>query len=32
MPTYRLKPELGAIAAALPMLLADAFDQWNNSS
>ncbi|MBD3770578.1 MAG: hypothetical protein IE925_10555 [Rhodobacterales bacterium] len=32
MPTHRLKPELGAIAAALPMLLADAFDQWNNSS
>ena len=32
MPTHRLKPELGAIAAALPMLLVDAFDQWNNSS
>ena len=30
--TYRLKPELGAAAAGLPILLAGAFDRWNNSS
>ena len=32
MQTHRLKPELGAIAAGLPMLLADAFTRWNDSS
>jgi len=32
IPTFRLKPELGAAAAGLPMLLADAFYQWDNSS
>ena len=30
--THRLKPELGAVAAGLPMLLADAFGRWNDSS
>ena len=30
--TFRLKPELGAAAAGLPMLLADAFSRWDNSS
>jgi hypothetical protein len=32
IPTHRLKPELGAAAAGLPMLLADACSRWNNSS
>ena len=32
MKTHRLKPELGAVAAGLPMLLAEAFGRWNDSS
>ena len=32
IPTHRLKPELGAVAAGLPMLLADAFGRWIDSS
>jgi len=32
VPTHRLKPELGAVAAGLPMLIADAFGRWNDSS
>ncbi|MEZ6000662.1 hypothetical protein [Hyphomonas sp.] len=32
IPTYRLKPELGAAAAGLPMLLSEAFNRWNDSS
>ena len=30
--THRLKPELGTAAAGLPMLLADAFARWNDTS
>ena len=32
MQTHRLKPELGVMAAGLPMLIAEAFDLWTDSS
>jgi hypothetical protein len=32
MPTHRLKPELGVMAAGLPMLIAEAYDLWTDSS
>lgn len=31
MPTHRLHPELGLLAAGLPQLLAAAFDRWTGS-